>query len=77
MISNLHTEIICVTNLIFSDKTEGVLEDIRDQKTKVGDALTLQNVIRDTMTEVSRNLRNVYKFQHLGTSTYVKFVYVD
>ena len=56
MISNLHTEIVlCAykTILFFSDKTEGVLEDIRDQKTKVGDALTLQNVIRDTMTEVT------------------------
>ncbi len=56
MISNLHTEIILCdykTILFLSDKTEGVLEDIRDQKTKVGDALTLQNVIRDTMTEVT------------------------
>jgi len=35
-----------------SDKSEGILEKIRDQKTQVGDEVILQNVIRETMTEV-------------------------
>lgn len=35
-----------------SDKSEGILESIRDQKSQVGNEIILQNVIRDTMTEV-------------------------